>query len=80
MRTLSLDEARLRIRDGRRNPYTDHELADWPRPDRVLLIERAAHCGGTDKSWVGVVSADDADTLEREGLADGWRRSRQPTA
>lgn len=74
MRTLTLAEARQMIMDHASNSYCDCELADWSG-GRVLLVGRASHCGGTDKSWLGVVSQLDADALEREGLADGWRRS-----
>ena len=75
MRTFSLTEARERIEAHNQHSYCDCELADWPN-GKVLIIGRSSHCGGTDTSWLGVVSPDDADTLEREGLADGWRRSR----
>lgn len=74
MRTLSLAEARRVIRTHNQGNYCDCDLAPWPKGDKVLIVARSSHCGGTDKTWLGLVSSDDADTLEREGLADGWRR------
>lgn len=75
MRRLSLDDARAAIAAHAEHSYSDCELADWPG-GHVLLVGRVSHCGGTDKTWLGVVAPADADILEREGVADGWRRSR----
>jgi hypothetical protein len=79
MRRLSMDEARAAIADHMQYSYADCELADYPG-GFVLLIGCVSHCGGTDKSWLGVVTPDDADALERDGLANGWRRSRRMAA
>lgn len=76
MRTLSLDEARAIVREHNSYSYASCETADFPG-DRVLLVGRVSHCGGTEKSWLGVLSQSDADALERDGLANGWRRSRK---
>jgi hypothetical protein len=75
MRRLSLQDARSAIAAHNEHSYADCELADYPG-GLVLLIGRVSHCGGTDKTWMGVVEPRDADALEAEGLADGWRRAK----
>lgn len=71
MKRLTLDEARDAIRKAESYSYTSCHLNKWVN-DRVVLVSRTGHCGGTEKTWIGTVSQDEAEVLKSEGV-DDWR-------
>lgn len=73
-RLRTLEQATRLIGRERLMSYTDCYLSDWYTPNYVLIVSRTSHCGGTEKTWLGVVTPEDADTLAASGVAD--RRSK----